>query len=965
MPLIETLRDDFTGSTSLSQYTGNGTITFPGTVARLVCPNGNNCNWDYTATGAPLVYDGVAQQLQKASMPFFAETRLAVFSGTTNYRLAGLVWFTTPYLGLAIPGAVPVPFYGYYFTYYKYEGKIIVDYQYPTGATRLATSATVVDPASTPHRYRIYWNPTDRPLWINEISLVLQNDRLCFAYSLDEGATWVSLLTRTRDFAARHIGVLCRKWETSAVSAQADFDYFSIQEYDENDLVLSPHAGVGDQVRLAMEDRGGVVTESGPPRFDLPEAGGPLSLYEQVGVALEDQGGLLGDGQNSRFDAPWITEAVTGRESVAIEDAFQCHLNDSDYIKGLNDSEGREFIGYTAIRQVVLYDATQDPWHTHGPGHYGAGRDGKLYYDGVECGPGSFGTLADGRRKTSWASNDDFVDVVTAGAGAGLYATSPTISADDELQLALVASANGSGVSSRLRWFLTGDFDIQVDYEIVATGAGPTDGGISLTVAMDRNNFTYCRRRMWGNFYDKNVYNNGVAGTYVQVPTTDTSGKLRITRSGSAVASFYWTGSSWAQIGATVSMTHTKPMYVDCNLIPLGGSVTATARLRNFTINSGSTTNRIGWAREAAGAYRGSQAEFPQHALISASGNGFDIIDVDTQKLWMSFRGAANNLVGGDGNYYIRQIAIKDGVLLVAYRTRDTYATADGFAAWIDFTLDFVRMHRGTTYADAGLIYNVELTTGVWPRDSANGCIAFRNSARGTHASYQVNWRFQNSRANWCDILNDGDFQYRAVANNGGAYVAMWRRWRFEGTAEAHLNTPAPCLSEKTTAMQWIEFEPSSKALFYHDRDKVYITNWSTLYSVLSGGGGTFVVDHEYTLAGTASQYVLVKEAQDKMLFYGGYLWYARVEGIYRMDIGTGVSTLFYGQVGSGATHTPLPGYSTIVSLHQAVDGFTPILLVGLTYPDRVVAVNMNTHALYWRGRTLDSRTPVALAIGA
>jgi hypothetical protein len=82
------------------------------------------------------------------------------------------------------------------------------------------------------------------------------------------------------------------------------------------------------------------------------------------------------------------------------------------------------------------------------------------------------------------------------------------------------------------------------------------------------------------------------------------------------------------------------------------------------------------------------------------------------------------------------------------------------------------------------------------------------------------------------------------------------------------------------------------------------------------------------------------------------------------MNITTGASTFFFGKLGSGATYEILPNYSTTTSVHQALDGTTPVMLIGLTYPDCVVAVNLLTNVLYWKGRMLSGPTSVALAVG-
>jgi hypothetical protein len=958
-----TYEDLFPSSTIMQQSPGNGTITVPGAGdARLVAPNSVNCQF-YAADvngKPPLLYDRLSLMWQAASpgQPIYVETKLAAFTGTTNLRIAGLTIFS------AIPGTI-ASFFSYQLGWYKLDAKIHVWYDYPTSEVEIVTAVTAVDPASTPHLYRIYWNPYNRPLYIGELGIILPFDTLCFAFSVNAGVTWTSLGTRARDWdlTLSYAGVYCRKWETSAVNAQADFEYFRAKQFADTEY-LSPNLS-GLQESAGLEDQGAPITLSGPPRFDYSDVGGDVEFTPPTPVAFEDQGGLLTQGGAPRFDLPEIAaEPVVPTDCMALEEGLFVQLDNTDYIKGKLDPDGKELLGGYEARHIQLYDATADPWHTHGAGFYGAGRDGVLYYDGVACGPGSFGTLADGRRKTAWATKGDFCDIGTI--WGYVIAALPTITADDEMQFALTTGQTGIGVSSRLRWFFTGDFDVQVDYQSVSVGAGPTDGGLNLIATMDPKNAIYVRRKLWGtSLYDKGVINNGSWTSYASVATTDTSGKLRLTRVGAVVAAYYWTGSAWVQIGSDYTMTYARPMYLDLYVGPAGGTANVTVKVRNFTINAGSTTNLIGWAREAAGTYRGSLAEFPQHALLVSSGNSLDIIDADTNKLWMSFRGGTNNVLGGNANYYVNQVMMKDGVLLPSYRTFDS-AVLDGGGLWIDFTLDFIRFHRGPTYNDAGLIYNVELTTGVWPRDSANGAISWRNSARGFYAAHFDNWQQQNMRANWCDILHDAGSQYRLIANNGGTYLAQWVRWKFEGLDNEHLNTPWYALSTQTVAMRWAAFRPTSKDILCHNRVKLWITSYATWSVVMGGGGGTWLEDHEYSLAGSVDTFVLGALAQDSMTLddAAGLLFYARDQGVYVMDLATGISTLLYGKVGSGATHEVLGDYATISSVKLATDGATPILIVGMARPDRIWAVNRTTHTIYWRGFQDDAHQPLSMAVG-
>lgn len=953
----------FDTGTTMRSHPGNGTITYPGFYARLTAPNSANCQF-YIGDGAgrpPLLYERAGALIQEAAppQPVVFETRLAAFSGTTNLRIAGLALFTTPYTD------VNVPWYSYQFGWYKYDGKLHVWLDYPTTEIEIFTAVTVADPAVTPHRYRIYWNPYNRPLYIPELNLTLNTDQLCFAYSLNECTTWTSLGVRTRDFGFNNVytGIYVRKWETSAVNAVADFDYFSVRQYVETQQVLIPKVGQDNPEALGFEDQAELLTESGPPRFDLGGIGGDVVIPHPTPLAYEDGGKLLSDGDHPRFDISEILEPpVLPSETVAFEEGVFVQLDNTDYIKGKLDGDGKELAGGTSIRHVLFYDSTLEPWHTHGAGFYGAGRDGKLYYNGVECGPGPFsagGTPA--LNRTAWSGPDGYLDYSgVANAAALSYPTAGTVRMAPVSTVTQIATVN--------RWFLTGDFDVQIDYAIVSAGSGPSNGGIALEAWIDGNNRCGVRRQMFGgNYYNAYCLNNGSWGTNYTVATSDTSGKLRVVRIGAVLSMYYWNGSAWVQIGSSYTMTYNRPMWLNVggwfNTIP----ISTVYDVSGFQINSGATTNLIGWAREVAGTYRGSKVDFPEHAVILSSGNSLDIIDADTDKLWMSFRGSANQLIGGDANYYVPQVVFKDGTLLLCYRTFDTYGTADGYGYWIDFNLDFARCHRGPTYNDAGFIANVELTTGVWPRDSANGCIAWRNSSRSAFAAHFDNWQFQNNRANWADLLHDGGFQYRLIANNGGVYLAKWERWKFEGSGNAHLNTPDYGTSTQTVAMRWAEFRPTSRDILCHNRTKFWITHYAAWNLVLSGGGGSWLEDHEYTLAGTVDALTEGALAQDNMTFddTAGLLFYARNEGVFVMDLATGVSTLLYGKVGSGATHEILGEYATISSVKFATDGATPVLLVGMARPDRIWAVNRITHVVYWRGFQDDAHQPLSMAVRA
>ena len=142
--------------------------------------------------------------------------------------------------------------------------------------------------------------------------------------------------------------------------------------------------------------------------------------------------------------------------------------------------------------------------------------------------------------------------------------------------------ATGSTVSSRATcvFQLVGNFDIQVDYDLT-THPNTEFWRWSIQMVTDsaywnlarRYEQTFNRYSFWGNSF----------GPY-NVSTSDTSGKLRLRRSGSTLMAFYWNGSDWAQVGSneTVDTGDIVSLNLD-NTVWNGVSVTGD--WDNFIIN--------------------------------------------------------------------------------------------------------------------------------------------------------------------------------------------------------------------------------------------------------------------------------------------------------------------------------------------------------------------------------------------
>lgn len=85
-------------------------------------------------------------------------------------------------------------------------------------------------------------------------------------------------------------------------------------------------------------------------------------------------------------------------------------------------------------------------------------------------------------------------------------------------------------------------------------------------------------------------------------------------------------------------------------------SLSGTAASISLTFTGGTKYNtgdvfKIGsWVVEPSGTTRGAKTQFPERSYINATASSVDIIDADTQKLWMRFSQGTNYSLGADAN---------------------------------------------------------------------------------------------------------------------------------------------------------------------------------------------------------------------------------------------------------------------------------------------------------------------------
>jgi hypothetical protein len=132
------------------------------------------------------------------------------------------------------------------------------------------------------------------------------------------------------------------------------------------------------------------------------------------------------------------------------------------------------------------------------------------------------------------------------------------------------------------------DFDIQIDYNLYN---GPATNRWSINLKFTQwDNVNHFRiKRTYEN--DAHEYTvrprvNSSNGTEQRIATSDTDGKLRVTRIGNNFAGYFWNGSGWTQIG-TDDVIDCDDLYLLMEAEVSGGYPAVDVSFDNLIINSG------------------------------------------------------------------------------------------------------------------------------------------------------------------------------------------------------------------------------------------------------------------------------------------------------------------------------------------------------------------------------------------
>lgn len=677
--------------------------------------------------------------------------------------------------------------------------------------------------------------------------------------------------------------------------------------------------GVTDDA--SVDDAHGFATAGGPDLYQYPLLGRGLLLgpRDEPIVGPQDEG---------------ITEDGVYYDVGAVH----------SYMKDVKDGDTNDTLGGYGILQALLYRASLDPWATPAAGVYGYGKDGVCYHNGLSAQPGVFGLGAGQFNRRGWNDNQGLLATESVNGDTAMIAA-------DTLRIASTGLTGQQGISSALRWYLTGDFDITVSFANFSSSAS-INAAARFAVIFDAGYQVFIARRGDGN-YERQVQINGTWGNQVTAATAATSGQFRLTRTGTSVRTYYWSGSAWTELGSSVNMSRSDRGYV----APYNngtGAINVSIDWSVFVITSGTWTNMATWAAEAFSTTRGNLDSFPDTALIVCTAAGLDIIDTDTDKLWMRFVCAANNLFHSAAGVSF-DCRMKDGILTVAYRDD---AGSEGDLIVIDFTLDLARIAREDGAATTGGYLDAPSSQGS--NGGRAGSLISRNGAVSFTGDY-TRWATQDYEHSGCAQLHDAGKVYLVSANNEGLRVFRYTRWNLQAVVGG-FDQPDYSSWLDTRLCYWAWFRPQDSMLFW----TAEAVAGATLYAISKTGfetpmhSGSFSAAASDLLPGRRSHW-----SQYRPAINGATVYLATDEGVWQKTWPSGSWALLLGKPGSGAIYPTLPADTSRVTTVLATAELTlDILLLGVETgtTSQVMAYRLDTGALYAKAPIDGAKTAVALA---
>ncbi|MBW1812305.1 MAG: hypothetical protein JRJ39_01165, partial [Deltaproteobacteria bacterium] len=166
----------------------------------------------------------------------------------------------------------------------------------------------------------------------------------------------------------------------------------------------------------------------------------------------------------------------------------------------------------------------------------------------------------------------------------------------NKLNLKADSFDTGNQINSKDTFWLKGDFDIQVDFDLISN-SNQDRWYASFSVYTVEGHYSRINREYYdaqgGHVYRHASYNGTSWYTEGNVNSDDTSGKFRITRTGSVFKTYAWYNGQWNQIGSSTNFNTNADVYVRIGLNSTGSLPYTEINFDNFKVNSGNVIYKV------------------------------------------------------------------------------------------------------------------------------------------------------------------------------------------------------------------------------------------------------------------------------------------------------------------------------------------------------------------------------------
>jgi len=187
---------------------------------------------------------------------------------------------------------------------------------------------------------------------------------------------------------------------------------------------------------------------------------------------------------------------------------------------------------------------------------------------------------------------DDSFDAPELDSINWLPETTPgaSLATDGALTLFTDGTQPSAGASIASKWLFTGDFDMQVDWQLGDDYAAPqhdhVDAAFLAVGAVSPDRYWITRIGLPGDVGQFMAFSEASGQIGEPVETQARAGKFRITRAGGLLTFYYDVGNGWQQLQSV--MLPVEPLQIRMGMASISASLSFTTHFDNFRVNFGS-----------------------------------------------------------------------------------------------------------------------------------------------------------------------------------------------------------------------------------------------------------------------------------------------------------------------------------------------------------------------------------------